>query len=136
MVPRSWRTATRASSSLRSAPIRKARTLTEEIFQTALHGPALVLGGGVLGQRPGQLLDELLLLGTEARRDDNPHRHVQVAAALVAEMRHALAAHLEGSAGLGALGDGELRRLVLPRRGHLHRAAEGGLGEADGDLAV
>jgi hypothetical protein len=91
---------------------------------------------GDVGNRKGlgELLHERALLRVEAGRDDHPDENVEVSPPPSAELGHALASKAEDAAGLGALGDGQLR-LVTAEHGNLQGGTEGGLGKADRDLA-
>src|SRR5690606_25038485 len=81
----------------------------------------------------GELLQNLALLGAEALRGLDVHADKLGALGTSAQRRHALAAQAEGGAALGA--GGGLQRAFAEKRGHLDRAAEGGEGELDRDLA-
>src|SRR5258708_6427865 len=96
-VPSSHKLATRTSRSSPATELstRKACTSAEQIAEPALHGTILELGLRIRRQRLGELLHELLLLRAQLARNDDAHRDVQIAAALVAEMRHAAAANAE-----------------------------------------
>src|SRR6188508_3093976 len=76
----------------------------------------------LLGQRRGQLFEQLLLFLRQFLRRDGLDGHEQVAAAAARHVRHALAAQAERCSGLRALGN--LERLVAVNARQLDLGAE------------
>src|SRR5689334_15571009 len=81
-----------------------AARLTEDVLHLVKERAVLGLELGD-GNRLRELLEELALFRGELLRHHDAHGHVQVAATLAAQMRHALAAHAERRSALRALGD-------------------------------
>src|SRR6185295_2118631 len=121
------------SVSLCSLWLSFARASAEDVLEPVQERPLLVLEVGH-GQRPPQLLHELLLLARELLGHDHAHDHMEVPAAAGPEVGHALATNAQEGSRLRALGNVELRPRAV-EGGHLDRGAQRGLGHVDGELA-
>src|SRR5438132_3872402 len=89
---------------------------------------ASVFGGGVVGgaEGGGELAEEFLLLVAEVGGGTDLEVHLEVAAAVLAQVGDALAAEADDSAALGAGGDLQ-RQLLAVQGGNRELVAEGGL---------
>src|SRR5947209_18436250 len=96
---------------------------------------AFVFGGGVGGgaEGGGELAEEFLLLVAEFGGGADLEMHLEVAAAVLAQVGDALAADADDPAALGAGGDLQ-RQLLAVQGGNRELVAEGGLRDIDRHL--